>query len=259
MYRNLKKPNEMPLSKWIIYDHKKGNSSDYDKCTKSIGSFTNIHEFWSLFSRYPLPSALFYQKDSGKPSYIHKDQSRSLDQSQVQISGAQNQNQIQREVSAISIFRDGIQPKWEDKKNKNGGDLGLRKYYSKDISPIEYLDILWSKLVLNVIGEQFTFSSKITGIRVIDSTNVATASKPLYRLEIWFTYEPDIVQIIKIKDRDQVQDLDKVQVDKDQVQVQVQKGPIDKDQIKKTMEEEFRSKLGLNPTDKILYHNHDEN
>ena len=151
---------------WTFYDHEKSTNTDYDKSTRMIGSFDNIIDFWSFFNNIPGPSSLFYQKEHGKPYYIYKDK--------------------KREISSISLFRSGIEPKWEDPKNINGSEISLRKFYNKDLPPIVFLDNLWLNLIVSCIGEQFSKSEDITGCRVVDSS-IIISGKPLYRIELWFS------------------------------------------------------------------------
>lgn len=159
-------------SKWCLYDHAKSSSDDYDDCTRFAGSFDNVHDFWYLFNNFPKPSYLFYQKQNGKPYYIDS-------------SSGQNKK---REIASISLFREGIQPKWEDPQNINGGDITLKRFWNKfdknTMSTIEYLDSLWLKIILNTIGSQFTNGQNITGLRVVDSSK---PDKPMYRIEVWYS------------------------------------------------------------------------
>ena len=164
---------------WTLYDHKKSSNHDYDGGTRFIGSFGTVPEFWSFYNNLPKPSDLFYQKDIGKPFY--------------DINGSE------REIASISLFRKGIEPKWEDPHNSIGGEVTLRKFYKKGIAPVEYLDQLWENLSMGCVGEQFSNSESITGIRVVDSS-VPSHKKPLYRIELWFSnleYADDIGEDFK--------------------------------------------------------------
>jgi translation initiation factor 4E len=162
---------------WTLYDHiKTVDKNDYEGGTKVIGKFNSIQSFWALYNNIPKPGSLFYQKEIGKPYYI--------------IMKNDIQSGQKREVSAISIFKNDIQPKWEDPNNVLGGDLQLRKFCYKDIPATEYLDMIWLDSILSCIGCQFRDHDKINGIRVVDgSVFSASNSKPLYRIEIWFSTE----------------------------------------------------------------------
>jgi len=163
---------DLPLkTSWTLYDHEKGTKTDYEKNTRMVGNFDNVIDFWSYFNSVPGPSSLFFQKETGKPYYMF--------------------NGKKREIASISLFRTGIEPRWEDPKNTNGSDLSLRKFYNKDMTPVVFLDNLWLFLSMACVGEQFTNSDTITGIRCIDSSIIAS-SKPLYRIELWFSDTKDI-------------------------------------------------------------------
>ena len=168
-------------SSWVLYDHIKSGETDYDKCTRIIGTFDNIESFWILFNNLYGPSDLFFQKEIGKPYYI--------------IPKKDDLSEQKREISALSMFRSNILPKWEDPQNIVGGELSLKKFFSKDMSIIKYLDHLWLNTAMLCIGEQFTNSEKITGIRVVDSS-VAATGKQLFRIEIWFN-DPSMKDILE--------------------------------------------------------------
>jgi hypothetical protein len=145
-------------SEWTLWEHQKNTDNNYEKNSCRMGTFSTIPEFWKYYKHYPTPSKIFFD---GKTKSILKDPDR--------------------EVTSISLFRKGIEPKWEDSKNRNGGELALRKFKS-----LEYLDSVWEDLSMYCIGEQFNKSDYITGIRVVDSS-IPTNKRMLHRVEIWFS------------------------------------------------------------------------
>jgi hypothetical protein len=182
----------LPLNDtWLFYDHTKTSNTDYETGTRILGTFDNVYDFWEYYNKLPGPSSLFYQTEYSKPYYMYGNK--------------------KREVSSISLFRRNIQPKWEDPKNKHGGELSLRKFYVDENTfnkPIQYLDNLWLLLCMAVVGEQFRHSEKITGIRVVDSSN----NTPLYRIELWFSeiglkdsFEQDLRKVLKLSLKDTLQ------------------------------------------------------
>lgn len=183
---------EYPLSStWKIYDHEKSDNNNYDKSTRCICSFSDVITFWQFFNNIPLPSNLFYQSNTGKPYYKLNDN-----------------NDKKREIASISIFRNNIEPKWEDPINKKGGEINLKKFYKKHMSSVEYLDKLWETLILACIGENFQYSEEITGIRVVDSS---LPNRPLYRIELWFSnlehsgeMEKNFRKILELNDDDAI-------------------------------------------------------
>lgn len=152
-------------SKWNLYDHEKSTNKDYDKSTKLLGTFETVGEFWYIINKLPYPSALFYKKDIGKAYYKFSDNS-------------------ERYISAISLFKENIQPKWEDPMNKNGGEIAIRQFIKKDQTIYDTLDKYWLDLAVFCISETSRYQEYINGIRVIDSSY---GKKQFYRIELWFS------------------------------------------------------------------------
>lgn len=147
---------------WVLYDHERSDKDTYENCTRKIGSFSTVEGFWSIFNNYPLVSEIFNDGIS-KP-----------------VLG-------QREISALSLFKENIKPIWEDPMNSTGGEFVKRRFNKKN--PMEEAMIDWENLVLSCIGENLDDS--ITGVRIIDSSvpNIykKKSFKTLYRIEIWFS------------------------------------------------------------------------
>jgi hypothetical protein len=156
-------------SKWNIYDHIKCDKADYDKNTNLIGSCSTVFEFWNCYSKIPKPSQIFYSKENGKPYYMY--------------------NGTKREISAISVFRDGIFPKWEDPVNAKGSSFEYR--LSPDTN-IDQMDTMWLYISMYAMGLHFT--EQLTGYRIVDSSIMAQA-KPLYKIELWFDNDAIVPQM----------------------------------------------------------------
>lgn len=156
---------------WVFYDHEKGNDNDYENLSRVLCECSTIGELNYIKSVLPKPSDLFYQKQKGKPYYEYE-------------------NGTEREISSLSVFRKGIQPKWEDPKNKSGGEISVRKikrpFDKEKNSILESLDYYWDLLILNCLSENFISSKYITGIRIVDSSSLEI-DNPLYRIELWFS------------------------------------------------------------------------
>jgi hypothetical protein len=149
---------------WVLYDHIKSDSESYEFNTRKICEFNNIIKFWQIFNNYPMPSQLF-SNNNFKPTLDNK------------------------EISSISVFKDGIIPKWEDPVNKLGAEISKRKFNKKN--PLEELDEDWINMLMNCISS--SVDNGITGIRVVDSSAVKKNEhtgisdfKLLYRIELWF-------------------------------------------------------------------------
>jgi hypothetical protein len=158
--------SDKPLShRWNFYDHIKCDQNNYDQSTSKIGTCSTIFEFWTCYEKLPKPSQIFYQKECGKPFYY--------------------KNDVKREISSLSVFKDPILPKWEDPVNKTGGEI---EYRIKADTSIEFVDKLWLYLCIYCLSDNFVnreTSSGITGFRLVDSS-IPSQNKALYRVEIWF-------------------------------------------------------------------------
>jgi hypothetical protein len=153
---------------WTIYDHVRSNNSSYDANTREIGKITSVIQFWNFFNHYPNPSVLFHNGGC-KPTMGEK------------------------EISSISVFKNGILPKWEDPVNKFGAEVSKRKFDKKN--QLKELDENWIDILMACIGEQIDPS--VTGIRVVDSSgpkrnneysrkNTENEFNIMYRIELWF-------------------------------------------------------------------------
>lgn len=145
------------LSTWSLWEHQKNTCNNYDKNSCCIGSFSTVEDFWRYYNNYPKPSEIFYM-GTVKPRLCNPE----------------------REIGSLSLFRDGIEPKWEHPENRDGGEFALRKFRKP-----EDIDSLWELLSIHCIGELFEHSQDVTGIRIVDSS-IPSNKRILHRIEIWF-------------------------------------------------------------------------
>ena len=109
---------------WVLWEHQKNNDNNYDQNTKKLGSFNTLQDFWRYYNNYPVPSSIF---------------SDGVDKPLIQ--------DPDREVASISLFKQGILPKWEDPKNTDGGEIAVRKFKN-----IQELDELWESISMLCVG-----------------------------------------------------------------------------------------------------------
>lgn len=78
------------------------------------------------------------------------------------MNNLQDPSQLQS-GSSYNLFKDGIEPKWEDRQNQNGGQWRLQLANRKEL-----LDEYWLTTVMTAIGEGFeaAASDDISGIVV---------------------------------------------------------------------------------------------
>ncbi|EGD76953.1 eukaryotic translation initiation factor 4E type 2 [Salpingoeca rosetta] len=117
-----KRKQEHPLKyTWQFWFSKKvprQRFAEYAENLRTVGTFKTIERFWRYYSHMKKPSQL--------------------------------------EACNIHIFKDGIQPMWEDSYNKNGGKwvVRLRKGLASRC---------WENVLFAIIGEQFDVGDDICG------------------------------------------------------------------------------------------------
>jgi hypothetical protein len=160
------------LDVWNLMDHSKSVKDCYDKNIRIIGTIKTVDDF-NIFKNYPGIESIFYKRlETGeliKPFVIHDD--------------------MEREISAISMFKNGIEPKWEHPINTHGGEVQCKFTENKQFNTIistEELDKMWYILVLYTITGRFSAHKYITGVRIVDHTN-PDIGKLGFRIEIWFS------------------------------------------------------------------------
>lgn len=153
-------PGPHPLqSGWALWEHRaadarnQARSQVYEQNMAKLTEFATIEDFWRAWNNVPKPSEIFFDGKSFKKVG-------------------------DRVIESLSLFKAGIRPEWEDKANRAGGEWFIRKSM-----PLPYLDEVWKKLVLGMIGETLDAGDEITGARVVDKS---ARGKPMYRLELWF-------------------------------------------------------------------------
>ena len=76
------------------------------------------------------------------------------------------------------MFKKGIEPKYEDKCNIDGGEFGCRKGFKGPD-----LDSIWESLLYGLVGETFEDGNEITGVRLADKSKNGRA---MFRVEVWY-------------------------------------------------------------------------
>lgn len=147
---------------WAIWEqHKQPKHSknvEYADCTRKTCTFSTATEFWACWNHLPQPSVLLDQRrfvrENGGSTSI---------------------------VDCLMVFREGIQPEWEDPQNTNGGHFQLTL---KPSLPPGQIDELWNNVVMGVISGVIEPTDMITGVRLLDKLDAKT--KQHIRIELWF-------------------------------------------------------------------------
>jgi translation initiation factor 4E len=173
---------------WTVWEHRRNKGHDaqdqgleelnadasYLAGIRAICKFSTVEEFWQAFAYLPLPSKFFFD---GRTRHDFTD----------------------RSVEGFSIFREGVRPMWEDKRNNDGGE-----WYFRGFLPLGDLDAYWEESILGLIGETLDPSDELCGLRIIDKSRVHSGKahiRPAYRLELWFKTSTDHALREEIKKR----------------------------------------------------------
>lgn len=148
----------MPLkTPWVLWEQ----VATGGYATSKVTSFSTAQQFWSVWNGVPQPSELldnkrfFREQTSGPPLSI----------------------------DAIMIFREGIEPQWEDKANAQGGHFQIQL---KPPSGGGQIDEYWNNLVLAMIGETMDAGQHVTGVRLVDKLSGKGKVTDAIRLELWY-------------------------------------------------------------------------
>ena len=84
-----------------------------------------------------------------------------------------------RRVNSLEYFKRGIEPKWEDPKNAQGGRFVFQVPRTQN-NPEE----IYSSVTFQLLGEDFAQAAHINGFRFISAKNQLIH----YRVEIWVDF-----------------------------------------------------------------------
>eukprot|EP00921_Rhytidocystis_pertsovi_P020482 GHVQ01032679.1.p1 GENE.GHVQ01032679.1~~GHVQ01032679.1.p1 ORF type:complete len:248 (-),score=37.80 GHVQ01032679.1:338-1081(-) len=160
---------ELPLQYgWHIWEQvvPQKDHVDYSDNTKAIASFKSVQEFWRLWNHMPQPSELLNSKRMVREA----DDALHL-------------------VDALMIFKEGIEPMWEDPLNARGGHF---EYKLTRNVPGPQIDEYWNNLVLGMIGGNLEEGDMVTGVRLVDKLNSGRVGHGFIRIEVWFTNFEDL-------------------------------------------------------------------
>lgn len=141
------------------------NAANYDENLSIIFEFDTLEKFTLLwkYTTYNRPSELFYDVENSMAKKFKEYED-------------DNEDKI---VDGLFLFRTGIQPKWEDPQNHKGCSIYIDLH---NLTPSK-IDRLWKGLIFGVVGENFPFSSYITGLRILDRMK----KHNFIKLELWMS------------------------------------------------------------------------
>jgi len=116
----LETPKELTIKhplmhKWVLWYCKSDRNKAWEDCLKEVATFNAVEDFWALYNHIQLASGLPWTSD-------------------------------------YYLFKEGIQPMWEDPANREGGRWLIQVMKEKRN---EMLDFYWLELLMAIVGEQF--------------------------------------------------------------------------------------------------------
>ena len=161
--------NNVIFSKtWAFWENYTSKTSklSYSESNKKIFKWNDIITFFQFWNKYPGNDIKNIFFDGNNLKYFFEEKYR---------------------INSMNIFLDGVEPMWEDEKNKGG------KYYQLDYRvPKERIDEFieksnyqWKKLALSLMGNDLPGAEFINGIRFIDKTDFERGKIIMFRIEVW--------------------------------------------------------------------------
>lgn len=136
---NKKHPLEHKWTLWFDNPQAKQTVNKYGKTLKAIYTFDTVEDFWCLYNNIKTPGQL-------QPS------------------------------ATFLLFKEGIEPIWEDPKNEHGGCWTAS--LNRGTNAKQQIDAWWLNSVLACIGEQYTDGDEVCGVAV----NIRNKGD---RIELW--------------------------------------------------------------------------
>lgn len=140
------------------------NSSNYEEYITPIIRFATLERFAQLwkYTPYCSPASLFYDTTSGCVRRFYSNDNDADDKT----------------IESLLLFREGVDPKWEDPANLRGCSINCDL-----VIPPSLINSIWQDTVFGLVGENFPYSSEITGVRIVDRLKKHKS----IRFELWMS------------------------------------------------------------------------
>lgn len=132
-----KHPLETKWTLWFDNPNGKQKQTTWGQTLRAVYTFDTVEDFWCLYNNIIPPSRLSYGSD-------------------------------------LHLFREGIEPKWEDPRCEHGGKWTAMIPKGQP----QMLDSAWLHAVLACIGEQFDEGEEVCGV-------VVNVRPKQYRISLW--------------------------------------------------------------------------
>ena len=161
--------NNVIFSKtWAFWENytSKTTKLSYSESNKKIFKWNDIITFFQFWNKYPGNDIKNIFFDGNNLKYFFEEKYR---------------------INSMNIFLDGVEPMWEDEKNKGGKcyRLDYRVPKEKIDEFIEKSNYQWKKLALSLMGNDLPGAEFINGIRFIDKTDFERGKIIMFRIEVW--------------------------------------------------------------------------
>ena len=152
-------------SLWEKYADRHGNSKNYGENHEVIYTFHTLPQFAHLWKNttYSTPSHLLYDIEREKIKSFYS-------------RGSGNE---EKSCDGFFLFKENVQPKWEDPKNSQGCSLHVELF---DMLPKE-IDELWKILIFEIVRQGFPHYEVIVGLRLLDRMQ----SQSKLKIELWLS------------------------------------------------------------------------
>jgi len=172
-------PTPMPVghelaTEWALWEHiqadidynniaKEELENQYESACRHVKSFGTIEQFMTLWNGMPAPSVVL-----NKNKMIRKSSDDAVEN-----------------IGAHMLFREGINPTWEDEANSGGGHF---LFVFKSDFPQNAIDEIWERVAFSVLGNILENGDKINGLRIADKYQAGFHSNTActaVRMEVW--------------------------------------------------------------------------
>ena len=172
-FEEAKYPELAFADNWTLYEqYDMAKGSDYSDSTRKVACFNDLVSFWKVWNTIPHSDPLNFVQYFAGEGEDHEFKGKTVAKHYI-VKGAP------KKISALSLFKTGIEPAWEDPVNAKGGEFSITTSCSK-----EDIKTVWDNLVLETISSDFPSSEKVCGLRLLDKhTN--------FRVEVWVSHNSD--------------------------------------------------------------------
>lgn len=165
-FEELKFPELEFSDKWTLWEqYETKDSKNYSDTMQKVGCFNDPVSFWKVWNTVPHSNPVNYAH------YFDEDDYKTTVAKHYVI----NDNELK--ISAVSLFKTGIVPAWEDPVNAKGGEFSVKVKCHRDqlqlakasgkaqngqhSSLLSDVKSIWESIILEVISSNFPGSDQV--------------------------------------------------------------------------------------------------